>query len=180
MQELLPKWKLVLRQISWDDPTAGVAGGSVDVAIAWLPLPDRGDLSYKVIAVEERWVALTAGHRLARRRTVPFVELADEPFIALPHSAGTLRDFWLANDQRTSPPELVAEVATADETFEAVASGLGVVLLSAGNAEIYKREGVVCRPVSGLSPSELAVVWRTDDHRHAVRSFIDACVAAAS
>jgi DNA-binding transcriptional LysR family regulator len=71
---------------------------------------------------------------------------------------------------------VAAEVTTADETFEAVSSGLGVVLVSAGNAEIYQRADVVSRPVSGLSPSELAVAWRRDDHREAVRVFTEACV----
>jgi DNA-binding transcriptional LysR family regulator len=107
---------------------------------------------------------------------VPFAALADEPFIALPRSAGPLRDFWLATDQRERPVRIATEAETADETFEAVASGLGVVLLSAGNAEIYRREDVVSRPVSGLSPSQLAVVWRTDDSRYATRVFVDACV----
>ena len=152
----------------------------MDVAIAWLPLPDTEHLSHKVIAVEQRWVALPANHRLARRRAIPFGELAGERTIALPSSAGGLREFWLANDQRTAPAQVVAEVATADETFEAVASGVGVVLVSAGNAEIYRREGFICLPVRGLSPSELAVVWRTGDHRPAVHSFIDACLAAVS
>ncbi|HEY0533854.1 MAG TPA: hypothetical protein VGD29_19890 [Actinoplanes sp.] len=56
------------------------------------------------------------------------------------------------------------------------------MLLSAGNAAIYQRDDIVCRPVIGLSASQLAVVWRTGDDREAVRVFIDAsclCSAAA-
>jgi DNA-binding transcriptional LysR family regulator len=180
MREVLPNWKLVLRQIAWDDPTVGLEKRAVDVAIAWLPIPDREEFSHKVIASEDRWVALPSGHHLASEISVDFNDLAGEPFIALPRSAGVLRDFWLASDQRTSPVHVAAEVTTPEETFEAVASGIGVVLLSAGNATIYKRDGVVFRPVGGLSPSELAVVWRTGDQRPAVRLFIDACVRAAS
>jgi hypothetical protein len=30
---------------------------------------------------------------------------------------------------------------------------------------------VTCRPVTGLSPSQLAVLWRTDDGRKAIRVF---------
>lgn len=180
MREVLPNWKLVLRQIAWDDPTVGLEKGAVDVAIAWLPVPDGGDFSHRVIAVEDRWVALPAGHHLATKAIVAFGDLASEPFISLPRSAGALRDFWLASDQRASPARIAAEVTTAEETLEAVASGIGVVLLSAGNAEIYKREGVAFRPVSGLSPSELAVLWRSGDHRPAVRLFVDACVSAVS
>jgi DNA-binding transcriptional LysR family regulator len=175
MEHQLPGWKLKFRQVSWSDPTAGLSNGAVDVAIAWLPVPDTGAFSWKVVTTEDRWVALPPGHRLARRRVVPFSELVNEPFIALPESASGLRDFWLANDHRRAPARIAAEAETAEETFEAVASGLGVALLAAGNAEIYQREDFVARPVSGLSPSELAVVWRTGDQRQAVRVFVDAC-----
>ncbi|MEU9152522.1 LysR family transcriptional regulator [Streptomyces sp. NPDC048417] len=175
MEKLLPGWRLQFRQITWADPTLGLAGGDVDVAIGWLPVPTSGDYSHKVITCEDRWVALPAGHRLADRPVVSFEDLADEPFIALPTTAGALRDFWLGNDRRRTPARIAATAETADETFEAVASGLGAALLAAGNAEIYRRENVTCRPVTGLPPSELAVVWRTGDHRRAVRVFIDAC-----
>ncbi|HWN33961.1 MAG TPA: LysR family transcriptional regulator, partial [Pseudonocardia sp.] len=192
LERLHPEWKLLFRQVSWADPTAGLASGEVDVAVAWLPFPAGAEFSWKVVAREQRWVALPAGHRLAEAGPVvdgsdgpvaygpvaggssaggssagaggpaiPFAELVDESFIALPASAGALREFWLATDHRHTPPRIAAEVATADETFEAVASGLGVVLLSAGNVSIYQRTDVVCRPVSGLSPSQLAVAWRT-------------------
>ncbi|WP_333766921.1 LysR family transcriptional regulator [Streptomyces sp. IBSBF 2435] len=174
MERRLPGWRLRFRQIGWADPTAGLAGGEVDVAIAWLPVPGAG-LSAQVIATEQRWVALPAGHRLAGRPSVPFAELADEPFVALPASAGPLRAFWLGEDRRTTPATVAATAETADEAFEAVASGLAVVLLSAGNAEIYHRDNVICRPVPDLPPSELAVLWRTPDHRDAVRVFTEAC-----
>ncbi|MFF3754739.1 LysR family transcriptional regulator [Streptomyces sp. NPDC002018] len=180
MEKLLPGWRLQFRQITWADPTAGLAGGDVDVAVAWLPAPTSGGFSQKVIIAEDRWVALPADHRLAGQPVVPFEELADEPFIALPATAGALRAFWLGDDHRRAPARIAATAETADETFEAVASGLGVVLLSAGNAEmLYKRETLVCRPVTGLSPCRLAVVWRTADHREAVRVFVDACCLCA-
>ncbi|MER7005915.1 LysR substrate-binding domain-containing protein [Dactylosporangium sp. NPDC000555] len=171
----LPGWRLAFRQIPWTDPSAGLAAAEVDVAVAWLPVPADGTLSWRVVTVEERWVALPLGHRLARRRRVPFAELAGEPFVALPASAGPLREFWLAEEHRSAPARVAVTAETADETFEAVASGHGVALLAAGNAEIYQRDDVVFRPVSGLSPSRLAVVWRTGDDREAVRLFAEAC-----
>lgn len=176
MADVLPGWRLLFRQISWRDPTAGLGAGTVDVAIAWLPVPDDGRLIWRVVATEPRWVALPAVHRLAARSTVTLADLADEPFIALPASAGPLRRFWLATDERAAPPRVVAEAETAEETFEAVASGLGLALLAEGNAETYRRPDVVCRPVSGLSPAELAVVWRRTDGRDPVQVFVDASV----
>ncbi|WP_290050260.1 LysR family transcriptional regulator [Amycolatopsis solani] len=175
MATSLPGWKLLFRQVPWSDPTVGLSSGEVDVAIAWLPIPDDGEYSWKVVATEQRWVALPAGHRLAPRTVVALGELADEPFVALPRTAGPLREFWLGNDQRPAPARIVAEAETAEESLEAVASGLGVVLLSAGNAEIYQRDDIVYRPVTGLRPCELAVAWRAKDDRHAVRVVVEAC-----
>jgi DNA-binding transcriptional LysR family regulator len=171
MAQLLPGWKLTFRQVSWRDPTAGLASAEVDVAVAWLPVPETGLLSWQVVATEDRWVALPANHRLAGKSAVTLEDLSGEPFIALPDTAGPLRQFWLAADERQGPPRIGAEAETAEESFEAVASGLGVALLAAGNAEIYRRDDVVCRPVIGLSPSQLAVVWRTGDDRKAVQVF---------
>ena len=173
LAEKLPGWQLKFRQVPWSDPAIGLAGGTVDVAVAWLPVPDA--FEWKVVATEQRWVAVPLGHPLAELAVVPFERLRDEPFIALPVSAGPARDFWLANDERPAPARVVAEADTADETFEAVASGAGVSLLAAGNAEIYQRADVVCRPVRGIRPSELAIVWRTGDTRPAVRVFAEAC-----
>jgi DNA-binding transcriptional LysR family regulator len=171
LAQLLPGWKLTFRQVSWRDPTAGLADATVDVAISWLPVPDTGRLSWQVVATEDRWVALPAGHRLAEKAAVTLDDLSAEPFIALPATAGPLRQFWLASDERRSPPRIAAEAETAEESFEAVASGLGVALLAAGNAELYQRDDVACRPVTGLSPSQLAVLWRTGDDRKAIRVF---------
>jgi DNA-binding transcriptional LysR family regulator len=58
---------------------------------------------------------LSAGHPLATRREIRFADIADEPFVALPRSAGPLREFWLADDQRAGRPAIVAaEVTSAD------------------------------------------------------------------
>lgn len=170
----LPDWRLQFRQIGWRDPAASLAAGEVDVAVAWLPVADTGELSWHVVATEERWVAMAPGHRLAGWESVPSAELLGEPFVAPP--GGPARDFWLGNDHRTTPATVVAEAETAEEMLEAVAAGVGVALLSAGNAKIDRRDDVVTRAVTGLSPGRLAVIWRTEDRREAVRVFADSCV----
>jgi DNA-binding transcriptional LysR family regulator len=181
LQKELPGWRLRFRQVSWGDPAVGLHDGTVDVAVAWLPVAGPG-IAHRVAATEPRWVALPAGHRLAASTAVPLAELRTEPFVALPVSAGPMRDFWLAADH-LGPVRIGAEATTADEAFEAVASGLGVALLAAGNAAIYRRDDVVCLPVPDLPPCELAVMWRADDRREAVQVVTETCfccVTAAS
>ncbi|MFG1701292.1 LysR family transcriptional regulator [Nonomuraea sp. NPDC049309] len=167
----MPGWEVSLRLVGWDDPSGGLADGSSDVAFLWLPLPP-GVRAY-VLATERRGVAMPADHPLAELAEVPFEALADEPFIALPPEAGPLRDFWLAAGQRTRPPVIGVTASTAEEVFEAVSSGLGVVLVAEGNAELYRRPGVTYRPVSGLPPGELAIAWRERDSRPQVLAFVD-------
>jgi DNA-binding transcriptional LysR family regulator len=168
-----------LQSSGWGDPTAGLAERDVDVAFVWLPV-GAAAIETAVLATERRFAAVSARHPLAGRREVDFAEIIGEPFAALPAPAGPLRDFWLALDQRAGhPPQIAAEVTTADETFEIVSSGMAITLLAEGNAHIYARQGIVCIPVTGLDPARLAIAWRHGDQRPAVRDFIRACRDAA-
>ncbi|HEY0933396.1 MAG TPA: LysR family transcriptional regulator [Trebonia sp.] len=178
-----PAARVTLHEISWEDPTAGLAGELTDVAFVWLPLPDPGRYRWTVVAEEPRLVALPAdgplAHRIGRRagsqEPVDFADLLDEPFLALPRSAGPLRDYWLASDARDGrPPVIGAEVSSVGETYEALLDGRGIVLLAAGNAPLVSLDGVITRPVRGLSPSQFALAWRAADRRPLVRDYVRA------
>ncbi len=175
-----PGWRVELRSSDWGDPAAGLDERAVDVAFVWLPV-DVAGIETAVLVTERRFVAVSARHPLAGRQSVAFSEIISEPFAALPASAGSLRDFWLGTAQRAGrPPHIAAEVSTADETFELVSSGAAITLLAEGNAHISARQGIVCIPVDDLDPARLAIAWRRDDRRPAVRDFIRACRDAAT
>jgi DNA-binding transcriptional LysR family regulator len=183
-EALQPGWRLTLQQRDWTDASAGLLSRETDVAFLWLPAPDgleHDGVEHSVLVTEERWVSMASHHRLAGKDVVDFADLLNEPFIALPPEAGALRDFWLAVDERQGHPMRIAlETSGPEEVFEAVTAGAGVHLLAAGNAEIYDRPGVSCRPVRGLSPCHLGVAWRAGDQRPAVRAFIRACQDAVA
>ena len=172
-----PEANVRLRQMSWDDPTAGLADGDADVAFVWLPLPDAERYDWTVVAEEPRLVALPESHPLAARAEVDFADLADEPFLALPSDAGPLRDHWLALDERGGQlPRIGAEIASTEETYEALVAGLGVCLVATGNAHLITLGGVITRPVHGISPSRYALAWRREDGgRPLVRAYAEAC-----
>jgi DNA-binding transcriptional LysR family regulator len=179
---------VTLREVGWDDPTAGLASDHTDVAFVWLPLPDPERYRWIIVAEEPRLVAMPADGELARRlhRQLPgpeagvdFGDLVDEPFLALPPGAGPLREYWLATDARDGrPPVIGAEVSSVGETYEALMDGRGVVLLASGNAPLVALDGVITRPVCGLSPSQLALAWRQADIRPLVRDYVRACQQA--
>ena len=171
-----PGWTVSLRLVGWDDPTAGLGDGTSDVAFVWLPIAE--DFATRVLIEEPRWVALPAGHPLADSPEIPFADLLDEPFVALPAAAGPLRDFWLAVDHRPGPPVIAAEATAADEVLELVNAGVGVALIAEGNAHLYKRPGLTFRPVPDLPPAQLAIAWRSTDRREIVGLFVNSVHSA--
>ncbi len=174
--EMHPQVRPVLRLVDWQDPTSGLADRSSDVAIVWAPVIGD-DIDFLPLASEPRLAVLPASHPLATREEVTMADLADEPFVALPDDAGELRDYWLATDARGGRPARIGAVAaTPDEAFEAVASSLGVMLIAAGNAQLYSRENLRTIPVGGIEPATLAIAWRGDDRRRIVADFVRAAL----
>ena len=170
-RERAPGWTVSLRLVGWDDPTAGLADATSDVAFVWLPVPTG--LATRVLIREDRWIALPSGHALADRAEIPFAELLDEPFVALPAAAGPLRDFWLALDDRPGPALIATEATAADEVLELVSAGVGVALIAVANPRLYERPGLTFRPVPDLPPAELAIAWRRTDPRDIIHLFVD-------
>ena len=178
--EIAPQAQLVLRQVGWDDPTAGLVDGSSDVAFVWLPLPTPERYGWIAVAEEPCLVAMSEQHPLARRAALAFGELQDEPFLALPETAGPLRDYWLAIDRRDGRrPNIGAVITSSDETYEALVDRRGICLVAAGNAPSLTRGGVIARPLSGVPACTLALAWRRDDHNPLIRTYAEAAAKVA-
>jgi DNA-binding transcriptional LysR family regulator len=170
-----PDATLELRQVAWADRTAGLAERATDAAFVWLPLP-QPPYRWVTIAREPRLVAMPTGHPLAGRESVALADLLDEPFLALPAAAGPLRDYWLALAERGSHPvHVAAEINDTEETYEAVASGIGLCLLAAGNAPIFARGDVIMLPVRDLSPAELVLAWHERHCPPLLETFVGLC-----
>jgi DNA-binding transcriptional LysR family regulator len=173
--EAAPRAQVELRQVGWEDPTAGLADESSDIAFVWLPIPAHDRYEWTVVAEEPCLVALPESHPRASDPELAVEDLLDEPFLALPESAGPLRDYWLAIDQRgDSSPVIGAIITSPDETYEALVDGRGICLLAHGNAPSLMRGDVVTRPVRGMPACTLALAWRAGDPNPLIRTYADA------
>ncbi|MFI6287990.1 LysR family transcriptional regulator [Streptomyces sp. NPDC051018] len=172
-----PGWRVEMRQAAWSDPTAGLAAGDVDAALLRLPFPGQEDLRVETLLTEPRWVALPSAHPLAASDVIPFRELWDEPFVAAPEETGRWRTYWLAADEREGHPVRIGAVADQpDDWLSAIANGYGIALAVASSARFHARPGITYRPVSGVSPSRLAVAWApADDDNPVVQDFVRCC-----
>lgn len=175
-----PGWRAEMRAASWVDPTAGLARGDADVALLRLPFPGQDNWRTEVLFTEPRWVALPAAHPLAGRDRICFRELWDEPFVAAPAETGGWRDWWLAAGEREGHPVRIGEVTETgqpDDWLTAIANGHGVALAPESAARYYARPGVTYRPVTGVSPSQVAVAWPPDaDASPVVGDFVRCCL----
>ena len=160
-------------EFDFSDPTAGLSSRAVDLAVVRPPI-DVEDIEMLDIA-EEGWVAcLPTDHRLARRRRVKLFELFDDPIIAAPSSAGTWRDYWIAQDYRGKGfAEVAAEAATFEAEFTAVAQGKGISITMASAPRYYKRPGVTFVPISDAPTGVTALAWPTRDTAPSVQHFVD-------
>ncbi|MFF1756988.1 LysR family transcriptional regulator [Streptomyces sp. NPDC058266] len=175
---LRPGWRADMRQAAWSNPTAGLAGRDVDVALLRLPFPGQDALRVEVLFTEPRWVALPTAHPFATRDQIPFRDLWDEPFVAAPPETGRWREYWLATDERDGHPVRIGAVTDhPDDWLSAIANGYGIALTPESSARFYARPGVTYRPVSGVSPSQVGIAWApADDTNPIVRDFIRCCL----
>jgi DNA-binding transcriptional LysR family regulator len=175
-----PGWRVEMRAATWLDPTAGLAHGDVDAALLRLPFPGQDALRVEVLLTEPRWVALPAGHRLEALRVISFASLWDEPFVAAPAQTGWWRDWWLAVDEREGHPVrigAVTETGQPDDWLSAIANGYGVALAPESAARYYARPGIVYRPVTGVSPSQVGVAWPpAADANPVIQDFVQCCL----
>ncbi|MFI1767880.1 LysR family transcriptional regulator [Streptomyces sp. NPDC020800] len=176
-----PGWRIELRQAAWTNPSAGLAAGDVDAALLRLPFPGQDALRVEPLFSEPRWVAMAGTHPLATRDTIAFHELWDEPFVAAPEETGSWRAHWLAADERGGRPVRIGAVTEQpDDWLNAIASGYGIALAPRSAARFYARPGVVYRPVTGVSPTQVAVAWAADDDRNpVVQDFVRCCLDSA-
>lgn len=173
-----PGRRVDMRQAAWSNPSAGLADADVDVALLRLPFPGQDRLRVEVLLTEPRCVALPTAHPMASRDQIAFRKLWDEPFVAARPETGWWRDYWLATDERDGHPVRIGAVTDhPDEWLNAIANGYGIALAPASAARFYARPGVTYRPVTGVSPTWMAVAWPASaDADPVVRDFVHCCL----
>ena len=176
-----PDWKVEMRQAAWSNPSAGLADGDVDAAFVRPPFPGQDDVRVELLLTEPRCVALPATHALAGAdEPLAFRDLLDEPVVAAPRETGPWSDYWIAMEERNGHPLRVGAVTEhPDDWLSAIANGYGIAFPPVSSARFYSRPGIVYRPLSGISCSQVAIAWApAGDSDPAVQDFVRCCLAA--
>ena len=102
LQAAEPQLEIRLRLADYDDPSAGLATATADVALVRRPID--GPYAFEDLFAEARVAVLPARHALAGRASVGVDELASEPVITDPGPDAVWRAFYTADDVRGGPP----------------------------------------------------------------------------
>jgi DNA-binding transcriptional LysR family regulator len=148
-------------EFDFSDPTAGLAGGTTEVALTRSPLDLPDHRMY--ILDRDDWVAcLPRDHRLADRAEVDIAELFDDPIVCAPDSAGGWRDYWIAAEARSRPATIAAVAATYEAETTYIARGLGISFTTESVSRLYDRPGIVYVPIRNRT-SYIGLVWNPAD-----------------
>jgi DNA-binding transcriptional LysR family regulator len=160
LQSAEPRLEIRLRLADYDDPSAGLAGGTADVAFVRRPL--AGAFACESLFSEPRVAVLSRAHPLAGRGTVAIGELEHEAVIADPGPDAVWRAFYTADDVRGGPPRRTVTVGSFDEELATVALGHAIAFTSAAAARLYPRPDVAYVPLEHAVPCGVALAWDPD------------------
>jgi DNA-binding transcriptional LysR family regulator len=175
--------------VSWGGPSALVRTGAADVALLRSPL-DHDGLEIEELLTEPRVAVLPAGHRLASRSRLRRADLSGEPLPRWSDADAATTAYWSGRDPQSvaaawpdcapPPPDTVGPLVNdLTQLLETVALGQAVAFLPASTAARYPRADLVYRPVTGLSPSVVAVAWQQGSRSPAIAAFVRAAVETA-
>jgi DNA-binding transcriptional LysR family regulator len=139
----------------YSDPTAGLAGGSSDLAFVLGPVPD--DVRSLTVLEELRHVMVPADHPLAGRTAVRAAELSGLPWLRVPGPQSPWTRFWFQHplgEAATGP-----EVRSGVEWIPAIAAGRGFGYTLPTLAAQYLPRDIVAVPVVDLEPGRVVLAW---------------------
>ena len=141
-----------------------VAERELDIGFVRLPVRWEG-VQTRVIQYERLVAALPSDHPLAGEDTVDVADLAEEPFVAFPGTAGSsVRENMvrIALDAGFTP-RIVQEAPDSNTILDLVAAGVGVTI-TVSSVQHIRFAGMVYRELRGDVPAiASALAWREDN-----------------
>jgi DNA-binding transcriptional LysR family regulator len=168
-----PQVTVNVLRTNWDDQTAVLHDGRVDVSYIRLPV-DQSGLQIQALLAEPRVAVFPAGHRLAGKDTIAIADLADEHLLQDPEAVPEWRD--IATEMRSRQRPSAPFFRTVEEKLEHVAAGHGIVLLPLSTAVFYTRPDIAYSYVSDIGPNKVCLAWDATRRSELIQDF--AAIAA--
>lgn len=154
-----PGLALVLLDRMQHDALASVLAGEVDFGVVIDPGPNSA-LHAEPILREPFCFVAPPTHRLARKRSVRWTELAGEPLVLLDHASGSRRLIDDALREQGVAPPLAQEVGHVTTIFRMLDAGLGVSVVPTLALPPGGLPGLVVRPLLPRIDRNIVLVRR--------------------
>lgn len=158
-RQQFPDVNVVMREFTFNDPTAGLGELVSDVAIVRLPIT-LPDAELVPLFTEPRVVAVASRHRLAGRSAISVRQLVGEPLTRATNSDPAFRRFWSLSEFLPEPPCVINTTSHAEE-LEVVATGQASSITAACTARFLSHPGVRFVPITDVPGVTTAVARRT-------------------
>jgi DNA-binding transcriptional LysR family regulator len=142
------------------DAEAAVRSGLVSMALVRLPV-ERTGLHLVRLYDEVAVVVVARDHPVAAYEEIDLSDLVAERFVGGPPAG-----FEPAVEQLDLP------ALSAEEAVGAAASGTGVVIMPMSVARQHHRRDAVYRPVRGLAPTTIALIWLVERDDDVTQAFV--------
>lgn len=156
-----PGLELMLLDRIQHDALASVLAGEVDFGVVIDPGP-RDDLHAEAILSEPFCLVCPPAHRLARRRTVGWVDLAAEPLVLLDHASGSRRLIDDALRLHGVEAPAAQEVGHVTTIFRMLDVGLGISIVPILALPPAGLQGLVMRPLLPRIERRIVLVRRAN------------------
>ncbi len=168
-----------VRFVECDNESAqsGLLAGDFD-AILFVAENVKPGIAYEVLQEAPPYLLTAAGHRLAKRKSVDFTELENEPLVLLdlPVVSAYYRSIF---DKAGLTPRIVASTTSAEMARSLVASGSGSAVLNMRPLcdVSYGGDGLAAVPIlPSVQPLKLVLGYLKGNPRRLVRAFVDECL----
>ncbi|MEU5182273.1 LysR substrate-binding domain-containing protein [Streptomyces longwoodensis] len=165
-----PGVEVRVRDADLTDPTCGLRGGLVDVALTRRPFDETG-FAVRELRADPVGAVLRADDPLARNDALVLADLADRRWFQFPEGADPAwRSYWNGGRPREGPV-----VRAVQECLQTVLWNGTVGMAPLGHA---LPAGLTAVPVTDMPPSVVVAAWRQDDTNPLIPSFIQTAGAA--
>jgi DNA-binding transcriptional LysR family regulator len=139
-------------------PAAGLANGTVDVAVVRKQLSDPR-FAETLIGTERRYAAVAATDPLARRRFLRLADFAGRTIAVDSRTGTTTVDLWSPETQ----PASLRPVQGVDDWLTLISTGQAMGMSSEATTAQYPRPGVVYKVVRDAPPISVFLAYWKDD-----------------
>ncbi|ALG07415.1 LysR family transcriptional regulator [Kibdelosporangium phytohabitans] len=176
-----PDATIAPKRFDWGGEAQALRDGLADIAFVWLPA-DLTGLRSRVVATEQRWVAMRVSHPLARQEEISIEDLRDEPLMWTRVAPAEWVDWWAVNPRPDGSAAVWGkENDNVEEMLEHVATAAsGVCIGPESMSSYYSHPDLTWRPLVDVEPLRIALAWPEDSAGSLAAQFADIVAALTS